>query len=288
VKRALRWLRNGLLGIAALLVAALIAVYIVSERMTRRTYDTPARPVAVPHDSASTREGLRLANIHGCTGCHGDHLEGNVLIDNPLLARVVAPNLTLAAGKYTDAQLERIIRHGIRPDDRSVIVMPSGMFSLLDDGDVGRIIAYVRSMPPVTGHPRELRLGPVARLMFALEKLETSAVEVRHAAALSSSYPGAGDVTAPGAYLARTSCVECHGFDLRGVDKAPDLRMAAGYSRDEFVHFMRTGKALGNRELPTMSLIARGRFSNLTDSELAALHDYLLARAAVPLDPKTR
>jgi hypothetical protein len=30
-----------------------------------------------------------------------------------------------------------------------------------------------------------------------------------------------------------------------------------------------------------MSRVARGRFSHFTDSEIDALHDYLLARAAV-------
>jgi mono/diheme cytochrome c family protein len=201
-------------------------------------------------------------------------------VDEPLLARVVSPNLTIAAREYTDAELERIIRHGIRPDGRSVVVMPSGMFSVLDDADLGRIIAYVRSVPPVPGRPREVRIGPLARLLFALGKFEPAAAEVSRAVALSASYPSGHDPMARGAYLARTACTECHGLDLRGGDKAPDLRIAAGYSRDAFAHLMRTGKGLGDRELPLMSRVARRRFSHFTDNEIGALHDYLLARAA--------
>jgi mono/diheme cytochrome c family protein len=279
MKRALRWLRNGLLGFAGLFLFAAVVVYIVSERVARRIYDAPGTPVSVPGDSGSIREGERLAGIRGCRGCHGAQLAGDVFVDDPLLARVVSPNLTIAAREYTDAELERIIRHGIRPDGRSVVVMPSGMFSVLDDADLGRIIAYVRSVPPVPGNPREVRLGPLARLMFALGKFEPAAVEVRRAAALSASFPSGNDPMAQGAYLARTACTECHGFDLRGGDKPPDLRIAAGYSREEFIHLMRTGKALGDRELTLMSKVARGRFSHFTDSEIGALHDYLLARA---------
>jgi mono/diheme cytochrome c family protein len=280
MRRAFRWLRNGLLGFAALFLVAALVVYVVSERQARRTYDAPGSPVSVPGDSASIREGERLARIRGCTGCHGALLEGDVFVDEPLLARVVSPNLTIAAREYTDAELERIIRHGIRPDGRSMVVMPSGMFSVLDDADLGRVIAYVRSVPPVPGHPREVRIGPLARLMFALGKVKPAAADVSRAAALSASYPSGHDPMARGAYLARTACTECHGFDLRGGDKAPDLRIAAGYSRDAFTHLMRTGKGLGDRELPLMSRVARRRFSHFTDNEIGALHDYLLARAA--------
>ncbi|MDP9202092.1 MAG: c-type cytochrome [Gemmatimonadota bacterium] len=280
MKRALRWLRNGLLGIVALFLVAALVVYIVSERIARRTYDAPGTPVSVPGDSASIREGERLARIRGCTGCHGAQLAGEVFGDNALLGLIVSPNLTVAAREYTDPELERIIRHGIRPDGRSVVLMPSGMFSVLDDADFGRIIAYVRSVPRVPGHPREVRLGPLPRLMFALGKFEPAAVEAHRAAALSRSFPSGSEPMARGAYLARTACTECHGFDLRGGNQAPDLRIAAGYSRDAFTHLMRTGKALGDRELKLMSKVARSRFSHFTDSEIAALHDYLLARAA--------
>jgi cytochrome c553 len=114
MKRALRWLRNGLLGFAALFLIAALLVYIVSERVARRTYDAPGRPVSVPRDSASTREGERLAHIRGCTGCHGAQLAGDVLIDKPLLARVVAPNLTIAAREYTDAEPERPVHANSR------------------------------------------------------------------------------------------------------------------------------------------------------------------------------
>ena len=38
---------------------------------------------------------------------------------------------------------------------------------------------------------------------------------------------------------------------------------------------MRTGKALGDRELPMMSPVARGRFAHFTDGELNDLQVFL-------------
>lgn len=279
MRRSVRWLRNGVAGLFGLIVVAALAIFAVSEMTVRRAYKEPGRPVAVPSDAASIAEGARLARIRGCTGCHGDKLEGQMFIDEPMLARIASPNLTVAVREYSDAQLERIIRQGIRPDNRSVVGMPSDMFSLLDDADMGKILAYLRSVPEVSGQKRMMRPGPGGRTGIALRIFKPSAGEVRRAATLTDSFPAAGHPAARGAYLARTVCTECHGLDLNGGQGTPDLRIAAGYSREQFVRLMRTGKASGDRELELMSSVARNRFSHFTDDEIGALHDYLLARA---------
>jgi len=282
MRRALRWLRNALLGLAAIIVIAALVIYVRSEQIVRRTYAEPLAPIAIPTDSASIAEGMRVARIRGCTGCHGSKLEGQMFVDDPMLARLASPDLTIAAREYSDAELVRIIRRGVRPDGRSVVGMPSDMFSQLDDRDVGMIIAYLRSVPPSAGQRRGLRLGPIGRVGVAAGKFLPAAAEARRADALSSSYPRGGDSTARGAYLARTVCTECHALDLGGGDGTPDLRIAAGYSLERFVLLMRTGKALGDREVGLMSKVARGRFSHFTDGEIQALHAYLKARAAAP------
>lgn len=278
MRRVLRWLRNALLGLIALVLIAAMAVYLASERIVRRTHEVDAPPFAARAESNSLAEGERLARLHGCLGCHGQNLEGKVFIDEPLLAHIVSPNLTIAVREYSDAQLERIIRHGIRPNGRSVVAMPSGMFSQLTDDDLGRILAYLRSAPPVIGHAREVRLGPLARLGVVIGRFAPAVDAVRRAEALSPEFPRAGDSTAAGAYLARTVCTECHGLDLNGGERAPDLRIAAGYTREQFSRLMRTGKALGDRELTLMSQVARSRFSRFTDQEVEALYGYLIAR----------
>lgn len=283
MKRILRWLRIGLLSVLLLLVVAAVTVYLLSERILRRTYAEPRVEITVPNDSQSVIEGHRLAMVRGCSGgCHGTEIEGGVFIDNLLLARLIAPNLTAAVRQYSNADLVRIIRRGVRPDGSSLIGMPSEMFSGLTDADLGKILAYLRSRPLHPGPAPERRLGPVARVAFVAGGLRPAPELVRKAALATGTYPQDGDSTAAGGYLARTSCTECHGVDLRGGGPAPDLRIAAGYSFEAFAGLMRTGKALGNRELPLMTQVARERFSHFTDQELRDLYVFLIAAAAKP------
>jgi mono/diheme cytochrome c family protein len=282
MKRILRWLRIGLLSFLLLLVLAGAIVYLLSERILRRTYVEPRVDIPVRSDSASIVEGHRLALIRECATCHGAEINGGVFIDNLLLARLIAPNLTSAVRQYANADLVRIIRRGVRPDGSSVIGMPSEMFSGLTDADLGQILAYPRSVPAQAGLPPERRLGPLARIGFVAGRLRPAAELVQRADRLSGRWPQDVDSTAQGAYLARTSCTECHGLDLRGGDQAPDLRIAAGYTLEAFTELMRQGRALGNRELPLMSQVARRRFYHFTNRGLRGLHTYLIGRAANP------
>jgi cytochrome c553 len=80
-----------------------------------------------------------------------------------------------------------------------------------------------------------------------------------------------------------TACGECHTTELHGEipphpGHPPDLSIVAAYDRGDFLKFMHTGKAAGNRELPMMSAVARVRISHLSDADINALYDYLVAR----------
>jgi mono/diheme cytochrome c family protein len=280
MKRVLRWLRNAVIGVIALALIAAAGIYAMSEVKLRRSFDARGTSVSIPADSASIAEGERLALIRGCPGCHEPSLQGGMLVDDPMLARLASPNLTTAVREYSDAELEGIIRHGVRPDGRSVLAMPSDMFRLLDDADLGKILAYLHSAPQVPGQARMRKIGPLGRLGLALGKFKPAAEDVRRVELLSDSFPAAGSPVAPGAYLARTVCTECHGAMLSGFEgETPDLRIAAGYSPEQFVRLMRTGVALGEREVGLMSEVARGRFTHFTDEEIEALYAYLLSRA---------
>jgi mono/diheme cytochrome c family protein len=245
MKRLLRWTLYFASGLIALAVLAALAVFVISELTLRRRHDAPARALVLPADSASIAEGKRLATLRGCYGCHGESLEGGVFIDEPVLARLVAPNLTAVARRYSDAELERVIRSGVKPDGRSVLAMPSAMFTHLTDADVARIIAAVRSAPPVAGLEPEVRVGPLGRLGFVLGKFRPEADLV--AEARRTELPAADTLARHGRYLARTICTECHGVDLRGAPdgSAPDLRIAAAYTFAAFRHLLRTGEPQG-------------------------------------------
>jgi hypothetical protein len=45
-----------------------------------------------------------------------------------MVARLVAPNVVRAIKAYSNPELARLLRHGVRPNGSGVVVMPSSMF----------------------------------------------------------------------------------------------------------------------------------------------------------------
>ena len=279
MKRPLRWIGTALGSLVGLGVIADTVLYVLSERVLRRTYEIPAVALSIPNDPASILEGRRLSIVHGCfAGCHGKEAEGKVMFDEPLIARIVAPNLTAAAQKYSDAELAVIIRNGVRPGGHGMVVMPSEAFVGLTDEDLGRIIAFMKSLPAVPGPGPSLSPGPMGRLGLAIVKFKLTAQLIAETVPPSAA---TNEEAAHRRYLARTVCAECHGTNLRGAStpdfNSPDLRVVAAYSPEAFAQLIRMGVALGGRSLSVMSEWARQHLSHLTDMEIAALYSYLHA-----------
>lgn len=284
MKRLLRWAGVILGTLVGLVVVAYGVVYVLSERVMRRVYEVPRVTLSIPTDAASIAEGRRLAVVRGCfAGCHGREGEGAVLFDQPLIARLVAPNLTTAVRRYSDAELAAIIRNGIRPDGHSVFVMPSRAFAVLSDDDLGRIIAFLKSLPERPGPGPAIALGPLGRIGVATGKFKT---EAQHIAETVAPPEIAGEQPAFGRYLARTICAHCHGTDLRGDSNpdftSPTLRVVDAYSPEAFTQLLRTGVALGGRQVKVMGAVARQELAYLNDGEVAALYSYLHAMPDAP------
>jgi cytochrome c553 len=265
--------------LVALIVVAYATVYLLSERIMRRTYVVPGVAISIPTDAESIAEGRRLATLRGCfNGCHGKTAEGAVMLDEPMIAHIVAPNLTAAFRQYNDAQLEAIIRKGVRPDGRSVLVMPGEAFVWLTDADLGRIMAFLKSLPPFDGPGPGIAPGPLGRLGLVTGKFKTAAQLIADA---EPPPEATNDQAKFGRYLARTTCAQCHGTALKGDSTpdfvAPDLRIAAAYSLEQFTDLVRTGEGIGGRKLDTMGPWARRNLSQLNDMEIAALYSYLHA-----------
>jgi cytochrome c553 len=281
VNRVLRRIGTGLAGVVGLAIVAWIVVYVLSERILQRVHPLPRAAVALPMHASSLVEGERLAIIHGCLrGCHGRNAEGSVMFDEPMIARIVAPNLTTLVERYTDAQFAVGVRHGLHQDGRSLLVMPAEAFAALSDADLGRIHEYLKSLPDGDGPEGGVEIGPLGRIGIATGKLKTIAQLIEETTPLPASE---NEQAALGRYLAQTTCASCHGTNLRGTSNpdftSPDLRVVAAYSPEAFARLLRTGTALGGRELGVMSRYARGNLSHLTDAEIAALYSYLHPQA---------
>jgi mono/diheme cytochrome c family protein len=198
------------------------------------------------------------------------------MFDEPMIGRVVAPNLTAAVRKYSDTELVGIIRHGVRPGGRSMMVMPAEAFVLLTDEDLGRIIAFLKSLPAIDGPGPSISMGPLGRLGLAIGQFKPVAELI----AVTVPPPDAtSEQAGRGRYLARTTCAQCHGTNLRGDSNpdftSPSLQVVAAYSPEAFTQLMRTGEALGGRKLANMSPWARQHLSYFTDSEINSLYNYL-------------
>lgn len=275
------------LGIVALAVFA--GVWWLDRRVGEllgRRYDIALAPIAVPLDSASRAEGERQAWLHGCHGCHGARLEGKVFVDEPKVMRVVAPNVTEKIASYSDPELARLIRHGVRRDGTGVLAMPSATFYDISDAELGRIITHLRAVPRVTSTLPASALRLLARLAVLRGELLPEAVSMDHDAPRMGDRP---DTTAAwrGEYMARTICGECHGVTLHGELEAPPLVRAMGYSPSEFVSLMLDGRSRDGRELPLMGRTARARFVRLSREEIAMIYDYLMRIPTTPTAART-
>jgi len=62
------------------------------------------------------------------------------MFNQPLIARFVAPNLTATVRKYSDAELVAMIRSGVRPVGRAMVLMPSVGFVGLTAEHLGLLI----------------------------------------------------------------------------------------------------------------------------------------------------
>ena len=289
MNQMLRWIGIVLGGLVGLIVIALLAVYAITGARLSRTYQVTPEAVAVPGDAAAVERGRHLVEaVAGCAGCHGENLAGGVVIDNPPIGTVYSANLTSGrggrGGTLTDADYVRAIRHGVRPDGKPMLIMPTNEYYLLSDKDLGAIIAYVKSVPPVDNEVPIPAIGPLGRVLFLAGALPPLPAEVIDHAGPRPTAPEVGVTAEYGGYLA-TFCQGCHGPDFTGgplPGAPPDAPPAAnltpggeliGWSEADFINTLRTGVAPSGRRLDE-SMPWR-EFGRMTDDELGAIWLYL-------------
>jgi cytochrome c553 len=250
VPRWLRWTGRLLAGLVLLIVLAIAVVYLVTSLAIRRTYHFPDSTVRAATDSASLVWGRHLVEAIGkCQECHDGDMGGKVMVDEPAFGRLAATNVTGGRGgtaDYTDADFERAIRHGVGRDGRPLIFMPSEAFAPMSDEDLGALIGYLRTLPPVDRDHPEQRVGPVARLLYLLGNFPLLPVEIIQHDAPRPAYQH-GITVEYGQYLATIGgCRSCHGQTLAGDANpdAPDITVGrlASWTEEDFFRALREGK----------------------------------------------
>jgi mono/diheme cytochrome c family protein len=275
-----------LVSLAGIVFVAALMWYRSQSAIGYRYTVAPEPPLAVA--GASVERGKHLASaVGGCEQCHGAGLGGLQFLNKPGLMVVYAPNLTRgkngAAATWSDADFERAIRHGIRPDGTPLVIMPSWDSAPLSDADTAALIAYIRSVPPVDTAPQPApAYGPFGRALISSNQLSFDAAKIA-SEGVKPADPPAPPALAAGAYLARISgCESCHGVNLRGglvpgdpsAPVAPNVISATEkWSQADFDRLMRTGVTPNLYQVkPPMPWPV---YKNMTPDELRSLYAYI-------------
>lgn len=248
-------------------------------------------------------EGIvACGNCHQARGPQGQPLAdkglsgGFVPVDAPPM-RAVASNITpdkdTGIGRWTDAQLRRAIREGVRPDG-SVIgpPMPIEMYRHMSDRDVDAIVAYLRAQPAVA--------NKVEKSIYRIPLPPSYGPPLKKVAA-----PAPSDKRRHGEYLAQIGhCMECHtprsekgelvtaklgagGQAFPGPwgqsvsrNLTPHETGLKGWSDAEIARAIRTGvRRDGSKLNPPMGF---DYYRNINDADMAALIAYLRSLKPVP------
>lgn len=289
--RWLRWTGRLLAGLLLLIVLAIAVVYLVTSLAIRRTYAFPDSTVEAATDSASLAWGRHLVEAIGkCQDCHDADLGGRMVVDAPVFGRLAATNLTAGrggTGDYTDADFERALRHGVRPDGRPLVFMPSEAYAVMSDEDLAALLGYLRTFPPVDREHPEPRVGPLARVLYLFGNFPLLPVEITpHDRPRPDRKPG---VTVEyGEYLATLGgCRSCHGQLLTGDANpdAPDITVGrlASWTEEDFFRSLREGRrpdgtAIDPEKMPWV------RSGLMTDDEIRAVWTYMRSLPAGPAE----
>ncbi|WP_171209364.1 MULTISPECIES: c-type cytochrome [unclassified Ruegeria] len=240
-------------------------------------------------------------NCHTPQGPNGPDMSnelGGMMVEKNEMMEAWAVNITPGSrvADWSDAELAKAIREGIRPDGTLIgPPMPIGLYRGLSDDDLMSMVMFLRTVPASDNET------PASTYNFPLPPAYGPPIE-------TVSAPPRGVSVDYGAYLAGpvAHCTECHttfgptgpmfethlgagGFEFHGpwgVSVAPNITShedgLAGYSDDELKAIITVGKRPdGSRMLPPMGY---AYYATMTSEDLEAIVLYL--RTILPLpDP---
>jgi mono/diheme cytochrome c family protein len=295
------WIRSGLWAIGGTLAAAAVVVstgLVLAERKAVRRIDVAVQPIALPTDDAGLARGHYLYASRGCADCHGADGGGRRFVDAgpdlQLAGPAIAPGADgspTATGGYTTEDWVRSVRHGVKPDGRPLRVMPSEDYNRLTDADLGALVAYVQSMPPVPPRAATLHLPLPARVLYGFGQIPDAVDKIDHG--LPPPVPVAEAVTPEHGRYVAAMCQGCHGATLAGgriAGAPPDWPaaaaltgagnvMASAYAEPEaFLRMLKSGRRADGSAVAVMPFEA---LSRLSDTDARALHLYLTGGADI-------
>ncbi len=298
MKKVLKWIGIVLGALIGLILLVALGLYIKGRTEFSRKYDVHVEAVTIPTDAASLARGQHLATIL-CAECHQQDLGGKQdWFDGGPLGGANTPNLTTGKGglgsQLTDADFVRVLRHGVKLDGTSVFIMPSQDFYYMSDADLGALIAYIRSVPPVDREATksQLHFSFMGNVLYGAGMFGNLLRADRIDQTNRPAVPQPGVNAEYGQYLVNINgCRDCHGPQLAGgkpgdpnSSLAPNLTPGGeltAWSEADFIKTLRTGVTPSGTNMPDEFMPWKAK-SQMIDDELKAVWAYLQSLPKLP------
>jgi cytochrome c553 len=274
-----------ILGAVVVVVIVIVGIiFAIGSSRINEKYEIPASNTllsSIRVDSSAIANGGHLVVVNGCTDCHGGDLSGKIIVDAPPFL-VAATNLTSGKGGiggiYSDSDLDRALRYGVKPDGEPLVIMPSKTYHNFSDEDAHDILAYIKSAPPVDNELPQKELRFLGKILVGLGEINIA--EEVHLTTERSPKPAADSNAVYGKYLGSITCIYCHGADLTGGpnpenpdEPVPGLGRVISWDYNMFKNIMRTGELPEGRKMS--ELMPWRFFAQYTDLELKAIYAYI-------------
>lgn len=281
-----KWPGTALAGLPGLLLALLSVFGIKGMLAFYSPGGSPVPNIKVAGTPEQVARGYHLANSL-CVGCHSPN-EALPLIggrdigaDSPLpLGHFVSVNLTPAGPlkDWSDGEILRTLREGVDKYGHPLAIMSSNGVRYLSEDDKLAIIAYLRSQPAAGNLTPDPSDDPnlLAAILFG-----AGVVQFQPPVGTNIVAPPRAVSAEYGKYVVDyEDCRTCHGPDLTGgtdptAPQGPSLRVVQGWTRDQFLTTIRSGKDPGGHQLND-SMPWR-TFARLDDDEIGAVYAYLMS-----------
>jgi mono/diheme cytochrome c family protein len=295
MKQAFKWSAVGLGCLVIIVGITAVVLYSIGRSRLNQTYSVDVAAAPNDNNPETLERGKHLVEaVVACGECHGEGLRGRAFFDDPAIGTVVSANLTGGEGgiadTYSDEDWIRAVRHGIDPAGKPLLVMPAQRFQNMSTADLGAVLAYLKTVPPVDNVPSDTELTPLTYILIALGQFDDSipAETINHDASLSVA-PSEGTTQAYGEYLVSVAtCRDCHGKELAsgqagpGEPIGPNLTPSGELGRwtqSDFFQLMRTGQTPAGRQI--QEFMPWRYYGKMTDTELAAIWLYLQSLESV-------
>lgn len=299
--RMKRWLKRIGLGLLVVVVVVLTGggIYAFTQvsaydASIEKVYDVPPLALTRSADPAIIERGKHLAfSLAGCAlnDCHGADLGGGKVTEAGPIGTMVAPNITSIMPAYTDGELARLIRHGLKKDSRTVRFMSVHEFNWLNDADVVAVISYLRTASAVDRTTAGTNIKTLGKVLDrnglvpidVARRIDHAKIEIGPTPSPTADY---------GRFIGR-QCTGCHGEHMSGgpipgapsdfpipLNLTPHETGLRGWTYADFDKLVETRLRKNGKKLADFMPIEG--IANMNDIERRALWAYLETLPPVP------